>query len=219
MAKAQRAPRNATKTTADAVGARSAIQRGRSGQKIGYVRVSTADQNDARQLDGMSFDRLFTDHASGKDVERPQLKAMLDYARDGDQIFVHSMDRLSRSLRDLQSLVEQLTSDGIAITFQKENLCFEPQGMADDPHRGIYATLMMQLLGAVAQFERALINERQREGIEIAKKQKKYKGRKPSLDAARIAELRAQIGNGMSKATAAKHFGISRATVYVYLKN
>ena len=87
-----------------------------AGKRIGYVRVSSADQNDARQLDGVALDKTFTDKASGKDTNRPELQAMLDFAREGDHIYVHSMDRLSRSLRDLQEVVERLTGKGITVT-------------------------------------------------------------------------------------------------------
>ena len=87
------------------------------GKRIGYVRVSSVDQNDARQLDGVALDKTFTDKASGKNTDRPQLQAMLEFVREGDQIYVHSMDRLSRSLRDLQDVVERLTAKGISVTF------------------------------------------------------------------------------------------------------
>ncbi len=188
-----------------------------NGKRIGYIRVSSVEQNEARQLENIELDREFVDHASGKDVNRPQLTAMLEFVRDGDHIYVHSMDRLSRSLRDLQALVERLTGEGVAITFVKENLSFEPPGIDADAHRSIYSTLMMQLLGAVAQFERALIKERQREGIAIAKLARKYKGRKPALDDAKVTELKSLAKSGLSKIDIASRLGISRASVYVYL--
>ena len=140
-----------------------------TGKTIGYVRVSSIDQNDARQLDGLQLDKTFTDKASGKDTRRPQLQAMLEYARDGDRLLVHSMDRLSRSLKDLQEVVESLTAKGVSVTFVKENLTFQQPGVGDDAHNAAYSMLMLQMLGAVGQFERALIRERQREGIAIAK--------------------------------------------------
>jgi DNA invertase Pin-like site-specific DNA recombinase len=111
---------------------------GGSGKRIGYLRVSSVDQNEARQLDGIQLDKVFTDKASGKDVNRPQLAAMLEFVREGDQIFVHSMDRLSRSLRDLQEVVEKLTAKGITINFKKENLTFEPPAADGDAHRMAY---------------------------------------------------------------------------------
>jgi DNA invertase Pin-like site-specific DNA recombinase len=188
-----------------------------SGKRISYVRVSSVDQNDARQLEGVAVDKTFTDKASGKDVNRPQLTAMLEFVREGDHVIVHSMDRLSRSLRDLQDVVEKLTSRGITVTFVKENLTFAPPATGGDAHRLAYSTLMMQLLGAVGQFERSLIRERQREGIAIAKSLKKFKGRKPSLDSADVARLKALARDGVKKTDLANKFGISRASVYAYL--
>lgn len=190
-----------------------------TGKRIGYVRVSSVDQNDARQLDGVELDKTFTDKASGKDTNRPQLTAMLEFVREGDHIYVHSMDRLSRSLRDLQDVVEKLTAKGISVTFVKENLTFDPPASGADAHKTAYSTLMLQLLGAVGQFERALIKERQREGIAIAKIKNKYKGRKPALEAAEIERLQKMAAEGMPKVQIAASLGISRASVYVYLNS
>ena len=89
------------------------------GEWIGYIRVSSGDQNPERQLDNVHLDRVFTDHASGKDVQRPQLAALLDFVRDGDTVMVHSMDRLARNLDDLRRLVKMLTQPGIRITFAR----------------------------------------------------------------------------------------------------
>jgi len=189
-----------------------------TGKRIGYVRVSSVDQNDARQLDSVPLDKAFTDKASGKDTNRPQLKAMLEFVRDGDHVYVHSMDRLSRSLRDLQDVVEQLTAKGVSVSFVKENLTFEPPATGTDSHKTAYSTLMLQLLGAVSQFERALIKERQREGIAIAKAKKLFKGRAPALDEDKATKLRQMAADGVAKVELAKTFGISRASVYVYLK-
>lgn len=163
-----------------------------TGKRIGYVRVSSVDQNDARQLDGVDLDKVFTDKASGKDTDRPQLKAMREFVREGDHLYVHSMDRLSRSLKDLQAVVEDLTGRRVSVSFVKEGMTFTGN---DDP----MATLMLQLLGAVGQFERALIKERQREGIAIAKTQGVYKGRKPALDAEAAASLRDMAARGIPK--------------------
>lgn len=195
----------------------SAAKTASSGKRIGYVRVSSADQNDARQLESMILDKTFTDKASGKDTNRPQLQAMFEFVREGDHIYVHSMDRLSRSLRDLQEVVELMTGKGISVTFTKENLTFEPPATGADAHKTAYSTLMLQLLGAVSQFERALIKERQREGIAIAKSKKLYKGRKPALDKAAVAKLQQMAAEGVSKVEIAQKLGISRASVYVYL--
>jgi DNA invertase Pin-like site-specific DNA recombinase len=181
-----------------------------TGKSVGYVRVSSVDQNDARQLDGMRLDKTYTDKASGKDTQRPQLKAMLEYVREGDHVYVHSMDRLARSLSDLEGLVKGLTGRGVAVTFTTQGMTFTGD---DSPMN----TLMLQLLGAVGQFERGLILERQREGIAIAKTKGVYKGRKPSLDDAGKAELRKLVEQGVTKAQIAKKLGISRTTIYAYI--
>ncbi len=94
------------------------------GQRLGYIRVSSFEQNLDRQLDGLVVDRLFSDHASGKDTQRPQLAVLLRFARDGDTVVVHSMDRLARNLDDLRSLVQDLTRRGVRIEFLKEGLTF-----------------------------------------------------------------------------------------------
>ena len=206
---------NAIKTSANS-GIKNGIS---SGKRIGYVRVSSVEQNDARQLEGMVLDKTFADKASGKDTNRPQLAAMLDFVREGDHLYVHSMDRLSRSLRDLQDVVQRLTAKGISVSFVKEHLTFEPPATGADAHKTAYSTLMLQLLGAVSQFERSLILERQREGIALAKKEKKYKGRTPALDKADVTRLKQLAMEGISKVKLAEQFGISRASVYVYLQS
>lgn len=94
------------------------------GQRVGYVRVSTVDQNPKRQLEGVALDRVFTDRASGKDTKRPELDALLTYVRDGDAVVVHSMDRLARNLEDLRRLVRELTGRGVRVEFVKEALTF-----------------------------------------------------------------------------------------------
>ena len=182
------------------------------GQRVGYVRVSTFDQNVDRQLEGQVLDRLFTDKASGKDVSRPQLEAMLTFVREGDIVVVHSMDRLARNLDDLRKLVQSLTMRGIRIEFVKENLSFSGE---DSP----MANLMLSVMGAFAEFERALIRERQREGIAIAKQRGAYRGRKRSLSDETIASLRSRVAAGEQKAAIARDMGISRETLYQYLRN
>jgi DNA invertase Pin-like site-specific DNA recombinase len=185
-------------------------QRTPKGQRVGYIRVSSEGQNDARQLDGLTLDKTFADKASGKDTQRPQLQAMLAFVREGDHVYVHSMDRLARSLGDLEGIVKGLTSRGIAVTFTKQGMTFTGE---DSPMN----TLMLQLLGAVGQFERELIRERQREGIAIAKTKGVYKGRKPSLDGAGVTRAREMVARGTPKAQVAKALGVSRSTLYVVL--
>jgi len=177
------------------------------GQIVGYVRVSTVDQNTDRQLDGIELDEVFTDRASGKDTERPQLQAMLKHVRKGDELVVHSMDRLARSLVDLRRTVDDLTARGVRVRFVKEGLTF---GDTSDP----CATLMLSIMGAVAEFERSLLLERQREGIAIAKTKGVYRGRKPTLNADQAAAVARRLDEGESASALAREYGVSRATVY-----
>lgn len=182
-----------------------------TGERLGYIRVSSVDQNTARQLDGIELDQRFEDKCSGKDRERPALQALLKHARKGDHIFVHEMSRLARNLSDLLNLVKELNSRGIVVTFVKENLTFD--GSADK-----YGTLMLSIMGAVSEFERAMILERQREGIRIAQAKGTYRGRKAALSVARADELRKRSAAGEPKAALAREFGITRQTLYSYLK-
>ena len=182
------------------------------GQRIGYVRVSTFDQNPERQLDGIQVDRQFIDKASGKDIKRPQLEALMSFIREGDTVVVHSMDRLARNLDDLRSIVHRLTKRGIRIEFVKEHLAFTGE---DSP----MANFMLSVMGAFAEFERALIRERQREGISLAKQRGVYRGRKKSLSESQIIELRDRVSRGDKKAQIARDMGISRETLYQYLSS
>ena len=182
-----------------------------SGQRIGYIRVSTVDQNTERQLDGIELDKTFTDKASGKDTKRPQLELMMGFVRSGDTLIVHSMDRLARDQNDLHRIVQTLTGKGVRIEFIKEHLTFTGD---DSP----ISKLMLSVMGAVHEFERALIKERQLEGIALAKKRGAFKGRKKSLSQAAVAEIRKQIKAGISKSQVAREVGISRETLYKYLK-
>lgn len=179
------------------------------GQRVGYLRVSSIDQNEIRQLEGVALDKTFTDKASGKDVKRPQLEAMQSFVREGDTVFCHSMDRLARNLDDLRKIVLGLTERGVHVVFVKENLTFTGE---DSP----MSNLLLSVMGAFAQFERELIRERQREGIAIAKRAGKYTGRKPSLTSARASELRRRVAQGDTKSALAREFGISRDTLYRY---
>jgi len=181
----------------------------RGGKRVGYIRVSSVDQNEARQLNGIDLDRVFTDKASGKDTKRPQLKACFDYLRDGDVLLVHSMDRLAGNLDNLRKLVFALTDAGVMVRFIKESLVFTAENNAK-------SKLLLSVMGALAEFERSLIRERQQEGIELAKKKGLYKGRKKSLNEERAAELRRRVAAGEKKAALAREFGISRETVYQY---
>jgi DNA invertase Pin-like site-specific DNA recombinase len=182
----------------------------RHDKRIGYVRVSSVDQHTDRQLEGQELDKVFTDKASGKDTNRPQLAAALDYVRDGDVLVVHSMDRLARNLHDLRRMVTDLTGRGVHVQFVKENLIFTGE---DSP----MSNLLLSLLGAVAEFERSMIRERQREGIALAKKAGVYKGRKAKLNAEQVKEIRRRVQAGEQKARLALAFGVSRQTLYTAL--
>ncbi len=181
------------------------------GQQVGYIRVSTLEQNTDRQLDGLTLDRVFTDKLSGMDLSRPQLDAMLSFVREGDTVVVHSMDRLARNLDDLRSTVRLLTGKGVQVRFVKEQLTFTGEDNA-------MSHLLLSVMGAFAEFERSLIRDRQREGIALAKQRGAYRGRKPALNADQVARLSARAGEGVPKAALAREFGISRETVYQYLK-
>jgi len=181
------------------------------GQRIGYVRVSSFDQNPERQLEHVEVGRVFTDKASGKDTQRPELDSLLAFVREGDTVVVHSMDRLARNLDDLRRLVQKLTKRGVRIEFVKESLTFTGE---DSP----MANLMLSVMGAFAEFERALIRERQREGIALAKQRGVYRGRKKALSPEQVAELRQRAAAGEQKAKLAREFGVSRETLYQYLR-
>lgn len=181
------------------------------GQRIGYIRVSTFDQNPERQLDKIQVDRVFTDKASGKDTKRPELDALICFVRTGDTVVVHSMDRLARNLDDLRHIVQLLTQRGVRIEFVKEQLSFTGE---DSP----IANLLLSIMGAFAEFERSLIKDRQREGIALAKQRGVYRGRKKSLSDIEKMELLDRIKIGDKKAQVARDFGISRETLYQYLR-
>lgn len=184
-----------------------------AGQRVGYVRVSTLDQNTVRQLDGVPVDKTYVEQASGKDQKnRPELGNLIDFVREGDTVLVHSMDRLARNLDDLKQIIGRLTSKGVRVEFVKEALTFT----GDD---NAAATFLLHIMGAFAEFERSLIRERQREGIALAKLRKVYTGRTPALDAGKAAELRRRASGGVPKTVLARQFGISRATVYAYLRD
>ena len=185
-----------------------------SGKQIGYIRVSTIDQNTDRQLHGIELDKVFEDKCSGKDANRPQLKECLSYLRDGDTLHIHSIDRLARSLRDLLNIVEELLGRGVKIIFHKEGMEFD--GVTPNPSQALY----LNILGAVAEFERQMIRERQREGILLARQRNAYDkcGRKPSLTPKQIEEIKGRLALGEPLAPIAKEYGVSRQTIYVNCK-
>ena len=178
---------------------------------IAYIRVSTTDQNTDRQLadTGITFDKIFEDKTSGKDTNRPALKDCLEYLRDGDTLYVHSIDRLARSLQDLQNLIDTLLAKGVTVKFFKEGLTFQNHGTQDP-----VAKLLFQVLGSFAEFERNIIRERQREGIEKAKAAGRYGhgkgGRKQTIDREKVKALREE---GVPFRKIAEQIGCSLSTV------
>ncbi|MEV0108204.1 recombinase family protein [Nocardia sp. NPDC050799] len=169
------------------------------------------DQNTVRQLDGIEVEKTFTDKASGKDTSRPKLDELLAFVREGDEVIVHSMDRLARNLDDLRQLVRSLTSKGVKVVFVKESLTFTGD---DSP----MANLLLSVMGAFAEFERALIPERQREGIAAAKARGAYTGRAPALTTEQVEQVCARAEAGESKSVLATEFGVTRQTIYNHLR-
>lgn len=176
---------------------------------IGYVRVSTVDQNTERQLDGIRLDKVFTDKCSGKDTNRPQLKALLEYVREGDEVHVHDISRMARNVADLIELIKQMNTQGVTVRFHKEGLTFTGEQNA-------MQELMLGVLGSVYQFERSMLLERQREGIQKAKEAGKYKGRPQEIDREKVLEL---LAGGLSIRQTASTLGISVSTVQRTKKN
>lgn len=182
---------------------------GRNGQVVGYVRVSSADQNEARQVEAIGpVDRLFSEKVSGRTTSRAQLQEMLAYVREGDTVKVKSPDRLARSTTDLLGLVEQLRAKGVAVEFVDD-----PALNTDNPT----GEFMLTILAAVAQLERATLRERQAEGIAIAKRKGVY-DRGPKLTAEQVAEARLRVADGVPKAAVARSLAVSRQTLHTALK-
>lgn len=183
------------------------------GQLVAYMRVSTLDQDTARQaaaIDALHPDRVFEDHCSGRDTHRPALQACMGYLREGDTLVVHSIDRLCRNTGDLLSLVQDFRARGIVVRFLKEGI--------DTSDANPMNAFLLTIIGAVAEFERALIRERQREGIAIAKANGVYKGRKPSLNGEQKAEIRRLHDGGETVAALARTYSVSRNLIYNALR-
>lgn len=178
---------------------------GQKGQVVGYARVSTADQNLARQLEALTgADRIFEEKASAKDRERPVLAEMLAYVREGDTVVVKSPDRLARSTVDLLNLLAELKAKGVAVRF------VDSPALDTGTAQG---TFMLTVLGAVAELERELIAERRAEGIAAAKKAGRY-DRGPKLKADQVQSARERVEGGVPKAAVARDLGVSRQTLY-----
>jgi DNA invertase Pin-like site-specific DNA recombinase len=182
------------------------------GITIGYRRVSSLEQNLDRQLAEVTCDKIFEEKVSGKDMERPQLSLLLEFAREGDLIVVHSLDRLARNLMDLRNIIQRLNDKGVAVKFVKEGMTF-----SRDEHNPM-STLMLNLLGAIAEFEREIIRERQKEGIAIAKNKGKYKGRKRKLDKEQFMNILQMLELKVPKAELCRRYKMTRPGLDNYLK-
>lgn len=182
------------------------------GKNVGYIRVSSATQSLDRQLDGVHLDKVFEEKVSGKSVgSREILKNCLGYLREHDVLHVHSIDRLARNMSDLLSIVDDLVQREVTVRFYSEGLTFAPK--TDDP----MASLMLQMLGAFAEFERKLIGQRRKEGVEAARKRGKHIGRKKSLADADLREINKRLSQGAQKSDLAKEWRVSRTTLYAAL--
>lgn len=179
-----------------------------AGKTVAYARVSTTDQNMARQLEALApYDKLFTDELSGKDTNRPGLQAMLDYIREDDTVKVKSIDRLGRSVRDLLCLIDTIESKGANVEF------VDTPAFNKSSKEGRFAFTMF---AALAELERETIRERQAEGIALAKARGVYE-RAPKLDADKVAEVRRLAAEGVPKAKIARDFGVGKTTVYAVI--
>lgn len=181
------------------------------GKRIGYIRVSTTDQNPERQLENIQLDKKFIEYASGSSLKRPQLELMIDYVREDDLVIIHSIDRLARNVKNLHQIIDQLLDKGVSVQFIKENLQFTGNDSA-------MSKLILGIFAHVAEFERELILERQKEGIAIAKKQGKYKGRQSKFTNDIQDQIEARLLTRDSKSQIAHDLGISRYTLYRYLE-
>lgn len=184
--------------------------------RIGYVRVSSLDQNPDRQIEDLKAqqaEKIFMDKVSGKNTDRPELQRILSFIREGDTLIVHSLDRLARNLADLLTMVQDLTCRGVSVIFLNERLSFEAGADASPTSK-----LMLSMIGAFAEFERSMIRRRQAEGIALAKERGVYKGRPRSISDETLETVNALVEQGVPLATAAKKVGISRSTVYRYLQ-
>ncbi|MBO1768239.1 recombinase family protein [Allobranchiibius sp. GilTou38] len=179
-------------------------------QTVAYLRVSSIDQNVDRQVDVVGkVDKTFVDRISGSSrEERTALAEMIDYVREGDTIRVAAMDRLARSVIDLSQIVQQCTAKGVSVEFVAEGLTFA-QGK-ENP----YAEFALHMLGSVAQLERSLIRERQRQGIALARTKRTYRGRTAVLTAEQVATARYQLTQKIPKAQIARDLGVSRSALY-----
>jgi|SRR6185312_3406859 len=179
-------------------------------QVVGYIRVSTNTQNTARQLADIKLDKEFVDKMSGSSKDRQGLADCMAYVRQGDVLVVESIDRLARNLRDLQEIVDSLITKGVEVRFIKENLSFTGK-------KDAFSTLMLNMMGSFAEFERTMIKARQREGIDAAKKAGRTGGRPSKVTDALVSKAKAMIEDGESVRKTASALKVSRMTIYKIL--
>lgn len=183
------------------------------GKRIGYKRVSSFDQSPLRQLVQYELDKEFIDYCSAKSMDRPKLQLMLDYVREDDIVYVHSMDRLARNVKDLRAIVDTLVEKKVQVHFEKEHLFFNGEDSA-------MSNLLLSVMGAFAEFELAFIRERQLEGIAIAKAKGTYKGGVKKLSVEKTNWLKCQLlTTRRTKSDLAKELGISRVGLYNYIRD
>lgn len=183
------------------------------GKRIGYKRVSSFDQSPLRQLVQYELDKEFIDYCSAKSMDRPKLQLMLDYVREDDIVYVHSMDRLARNVKDLRAIVDMLVEKKVQVHFEKEHLFFNGEDSA-------MSNLLLSVMGAFAEFELAFIRERQLEGIAIAKAKGTYKGGVKKLSVEKTNWLKCQLlTTRRTKSDLAKELGISRVGLYNYIRD
>lgn len=180
--------------------------------KVAYVRVSTVEQNEARQIEALkkyNIEKWFTEKVSGKDTNRPELQNLLDFVREGDTVYIHDFSRLARSTKDLLEIVEELNAKGVHLVSNKENIdSSTPTGK-----------LMLTMIGAIAEFERTNLLERQREGIAIAKENGAYKGRKAKdIDDNFIVGYNKYMKREITKKDFASMLNVSRPTLDKLIK-
>ena len=179
--------------------------------RVAYVRVSTVEQNEQRQIEGLkphNIEKWFTEKVSGKDTNRPQLKEMLEFVREGDTVYIHDFSRLARSTQDLLNIVDTLTKKGVHLVSNKENInTSTPQGR-----------LMLTMIAAINEFERTNLLERQKEGIAVAKKKGKYKGRKEVKIDNFEQYYNKYLNREITKTQLAKELNISRPTLDKLIK-
>lgn len=184
-----------------------------SGKHVGYIRVSSVSQNTDRQLDGVKLDKIFEEKVSGRNAgSREVLQLCLDYLREHDTLHIHSIDRLARNMSELLSIVDDLVKRDVTIKFHAEGLTFASQ--ADDP----MASLMLHMLGAFAEFERKLIGQRRKEGLEAARKRGRQIGRPKSLSDGDLRGIVQRVAEGANKSDLAKEYNVSRTTLYAALR-